>query len=70
MCTEHARLLGLWVEADLDLLGPDAAGGTHFCNLHVEVHAHAPEERQAGRKFINIQTRVDACGQKKGQAWQ
>ncbi len=55
-------------------LGPQEPGGTHLGDLHEVVHAHAPEEREAGCELVHGHAGVDAgadvlqtVGQRVGQ---
>ena len=41
-------------------LGPQHARRTHLGDLHEVVHADGPEEAQARREIVDIQTRVDS----------
>ena len=52
--TEEEGLGVLGVELVSDTLGPDLTGGTHLGNLHVEVHADAPEEGETGADSVGV----------------
>ena len=59
MSPQHFRSGILWLEL-IDDTGPEQTGCPQFGNLHVKVHADAPEERQAWCKVIDLQP----CGQR------
>ena len=77
-------LVWLWVRSDerlgvlrlelADQPGPQRAGGAHLGDLHEEVHADRPEERQPRRELVDVEPGVeagpevlDAVGQRVGE---
>ena len=41
-------------------LRPQQACGAQFCHLHEKIHAHRPEKRKPGRKYVDIHAGADA----------
>ena len=54
---QRARVLRIEL---LHQLGPEEARGAHLRHLHEEVHADAPEERQARREVVDVEAGLDA----------
>ena len=55
MSAEHAALGVCWPEF-LDDLCPQQSGSPHLRDFHIKVHANTPEEAEAWRKVIDLET--------------
>ncbi len=60
MRAQGERLRVLRIEL-LDELGPQEAAGAELGDLHEEVHADGPEERQARCELVDLHAGVEAC---------
>ena len=60
MCAQHRTFRILRIEFRHNP-GPEQTRCSHFGNLHIEVHAYAPEEGQARRKFVDTESCSDRC---------
>ena len=60
MCAQHRTFRILRIEFRNDPR-PEQTRCSHFGNLHIEVHANAPEEGQARCKFVDTESCSDRC---------
>ena len=56
MSSKQARFWIFRLEVLCDEVRPEATRSAHFGNFHIEVHADAPEEGQARRKVVDVET--------------
>ena len=56
MGAQHFRPRALRFEL-IDNASPQQTRGAEFGDLHIEIHANAPEKGQAPREFVDVQTR-------------
>ena len=61
MAAEELGALLLGLEVLVHEMSPEAASSAQLGNLHVEVHAEAPEEREARREIVHVEASAHPC---------